>query len=101
MTDEARQRRRIMNPRIRRPLDARGEIMEEDAAARTALPYCGGDRATEYIRRNGRALRIVQAGYLLDQSTREPKKRGLPYRAKPGVARPIFVCGVEWRTGLD
>jgi hypothetical protein len=49
------------------------------------------DNATEYIRRNGRASLIVQAGFLLDPSTREPKKQGLPYGAKPRLLL-IHAC---------
>jgi hypothetical protein len=84
MTDEVHGRRQSLTPRIRRLLDARDEIMgdaAEDMAflhallAETALPYRSPDDATEYIRRNGRASLIVQAGFLLDPATREPKNR--------------------------
>jgi hypothetical protein len=55
------------------------------------LPYRAPDNATEYIRRNGRAALIVQAGFLLDPATREPKKQGLPYGAKPRLLL-IHAC---------
>ncbi len=99
MTDPE-SRRRSMTPRIRRLLDARDEIMGDSAddpaflhavLAQTSLPYRAPDSATEYIRRNGRASLIVQAGFLLDPETREPRKQGLPYGAKPRLLM-IHAC---------
>ena len=38
--------------------------------------------ATEYVRTNGRASLIVQAGFLMDPETKEPKEQA-PYGAEP------------------
>jgi len=74
-----------------RTIAAAEEIMGGDAddiafihalLAQTGMPY-REPHSREYIRTNGRASMVLQAGYLLDPETRKPVAQGLPYGAKP------------------
>jgi hypothetical protein len=54
--------------------------------AQTALPYRAPDNATEYIRRNGRASLIVQAGFLAAPPA--AAQLGGGHRFRFGCSRP-------------
>jgi hypothetical protein len=93
-------------PTTARVIDTAAEIMggdgpDELAFLHTVLAQCGmpyrEPKTRDYIRENGRASLILQAGYLLDPDSRKPVLQGVPYGAKPRLLM-IHLCTEAVRT---
>lgn len=87
--------------RIERIAEASAEIFGEEAdkpgflhavLAQCALPYRNPPAGSvEYVRQNGRASIVLQAGMLVNPKTRQLEKQGLPYGSKPRLLM-LHLC---------